>query len=278
MRLRHQYLIVGIAWALLLGPAAFFLLFGFAAGASWLWLFGDNPWPVSLQWALPLIGVIGGALVALACVPIAYEYGKTLETRANASSRTEWRKVQVLTGIPVALIVLIGLNGWRESRNYAQDMEIAAQREAAFAALVGSRYRIHEISIDRSEHDRFRATVQMTGRREGTYRLHWQVADTGFGMMLASGNDVMALGSGKAEAEITFTLNQLMQSYQAKVLRGGTGVLVEEPFKLNVWLEPVFTESERETLPPGERRRLATAESPLRSKTSTQFPVRLLIR
>lgn len=278
MKLRHRYLIVGIAWALLLGPAAFFLLFGFAAGASWLWLFGDSPWPAATRWALPLIAAVGGALTALVSILIGYEYGKTQETRAIASSRTEQRKALLLTVIPLALIVLIGLNGWRESRKFAQDMNLAGRREAAFAALVGARYRINEITVDHSEHDRFRATVLMTGQREGDYRLHWQVADTGFGTTLLSGDDVTALGSDKAEAEIGFTLDQLTQSYRAQVLRGGAGVLVEEPFELDAWLEPVFSESERKTLPPGERRRLGTAESPLRSQTATQFPVRFFIR
>lgn len=278
MRLRHQYLIVGIAWALLVGPAAFLLLVGFAAGASWLWLFGDSPWPAATQWALPLIGVIGGALSALACMLIGYEYGKARESRAIATSRTRQRKVIILTVVPLALIVLIGLNGWRESRKFAQDMNLAVQREAEFAALIRVLFRINEITIDHSEHDRFHATVRLKGQREGNYQLHWQVADTSFGTTLVSGDAVMALGSGKAEAEISFTLAQLRQSYRAHVLRGGAGVLVEEPFELDAWLEPVFSESERKTLPPGERRSLGTAESPLRSQTATQFPVRFFIR
>jgi hypothetical protein len=278
MRLRHQYLIVGIAWALLLGPAACLLLFGFAAGASWLWLFGDSPWPDATQWLLPLVGVIGGTLTALACVLVGYGYGRTVEKLRVTGSRTEQRKGLVLTVTPLALLVLVSLYSWRQSRNYTHDMEVAAQREAAFAALINARHRITGITLDRSEHDNFRAIVEMMGEREGSYHLHWQVADTGFRTTLASGDSTIELRPGRAEAEITFTLGQLAQNYQAKVLRGAGGALVEESFELVASLWPLFNESGRKTLPPGERRRLDKAESPLRSQKITHFPVRLLIR
>jgi len=278
MRLRHQYLIAGVAWAFLLGPAAFLLLFGFAAGASWLWLFGDNPWPTATQWALPLIGAIGAAMTALACVLIAYEYGKARETGAGASSRTERRKVLILAVFPLAIILLVGLNSWRDSQKYAKDMEMVAQREAAFAALAGARYRITDITIDRSEQDRFHATVRMNGEREGNYHLHWQVADTGFGATLASGDETIALRTVNAQAEINFTVDQLTQSYQTKVLKGRADVLVQEPFELDAWLVPILSEDERAALPPGEQRRLGKLDSPLQSKREIRFPVRFIIR
>ena len=194
------------------------------------------------------------------------------------NSRTEQRKILVLAVTPLALLVLVSLYGWRRSWNYTHDMEVVAQREAAFAALTDARHRLIGIKLDRSEHDNFRAIVRMTGEREGSYHLHWQVADTGFGTTLVSGDETFALRPGHAEAEIKFTLGQLAQSYQAKVLRGAEGVLVEESFELEASLWPLYSESERKILPPGERRRLDKAESPLRSQKTTHFPVRFLIR
>lgn len=277
MKLRHRYLIAGIAWALLIGPATAFLLFGFAAGASWLWLFGDDPWPEATQWALPLIGIIGGALAALTCIIVAYSYGRTQEALPQANTRTERRKVLVLAVTPLALLFLFGLNVWRESREYARDMEIAAQREAAFAALTGARHRIAAVTLDQSADDRFRATIRMRGERAGEYGLHWQVTDNGFKTALAAGNEVIRLHPDESETEVVFTLDELARSYRAKVLHGGGGVLVEEPFRLEVSLTPLFTETEREALPPGERRRLDTGESPLHSLKSMTFPVRFIV-
>jgi hypothetical protein len=277
VKLRRRYLIAGIAWALLIGPAAAFLLFGFAAGASWLWLFGDDPWPEATQWALPLIGITGGALAALTCMIVAYSYGRAQEARTQANARTERRKVLVLAFTPLVLLFLFGLKIWRESREYAQDMELAAQREAAFAALSGDRHRIADVTLDQSADDHFRATIRITGERAGEYRLHWQVADTGFGAVLAAGNEVIRLQPGEVETEIVVTLDELARSYRTKVLHGNGGVLVEEPFRLEVSLVPIFSDAERGALPPGERRRLDAGESPLRSVKSTEFPVRFII-
>jgi len=52
------------------------------------------------------------------------------------------------------------------------------------------------------------------------------------------------LQPGQEETAITFALDDLAQSYQAKVLRGSSGVLVDEPFALDVSLVPLFNESE----------------------------------
>ena len=172
---------------MLLGPAACLLLVGFVGGVSWLWLFGDNAWPGETQWVLPVIGSMGGALVALACIIIAYRYGKKREALPQAGSRTAWRKVLALAVTPLALILLFGIKAWLESREYADGMRIATEREAAFAVLSGTRHRIVALELDHSADGRFRATVRMMGEREGNYLLRWQVADTGFGAALASG-------------------------------------------------------------------------------------------
>ena len=277
MKLRRRYLIAGIAWALLIGPAAAFLLFGFAAGASWLWLFGDDPWPEATQWALPLIAIVGGAVAAFICIFIAYNYGRTQESLPQTNARTERGKVVVLTLTPLALLVLFGLNVWRESREYAHEMEIATQREAAFAALSSASHRIAAVTMDQSADNRFRATIRTKGQRAGEYRLTWRVADTGFGAALATGNEVIRLQPGDGKTEIVFTLDELARSYRAKVLHGGGSVLVDETFCLEVSLTPLFSETEREALPPGEQRRLDAGESPLRSLKSIKFPVRFII-
>lgn len=277
MKLRHQYLIAGVAWALLLAPAAALFLFGFAAGASWLWLFGDDPWPEATQWALPLIAIGGGAGAAFICIFIAYGYGRAQEALPQENLHTESRKVIVLTVTPLALLVLFGVNAWRESREYARDTEIAAEREAAFGALSGVSHQITGLKMDQSVDNRFRATIRMKGERTGQYRLRWQIADNGFNTELAAGNETIRLQPGQTETEIAFTLDELARSYRMKVLHGGSGVLVEEPFRLDVSLTPLFTDTEREALPPGERRRLDRGESPLRSSKRTEFPVRFIL-
>jgi hypothetical protein len=278
MRLRRQYLIAGIAWAVLLGPLAAFLLFGFAAGASWLWLFGDDPWPAATQWVLPLIGLIGGVVAALACIIVAGSYGRKREALFPANRHGERRKVLLLTATPLVLAAFLGAKVWWEGREYSEAMALATQREAAFAALVGAKHKIAGLTLDSSAEGTFRATVQLAGERERDHRLSWRVVDRGFGAALATGERIIRLQPGARAVEIAFTLDELARSYKAKVLNGAGGILVDEAFQLELSLMPVLSESERQELPPGERHRLATGDTSLRADMSTEFPVRFMIR
>jgi hypothetical protein len=62
------------------------------------------------------------------------------------------------------------------------------------------------------------------------------------------------------------------------VLHGKGGVLVDEPFRLDVSIGPLFSYAERQELPPGERRRLERGESPLNSARNTSFAGRFIIQ
>lgn len=278
MRLRHQYLVVGALWALILGLCACLLLVGFSAGVSWLWIFGDDPWPEATRWVLPLIGVIGGILVALTCMVVAKSYGRKREALPRTTSRGDQRKVFALLITPLVLLLLVGLYGWTKSREYAEAVKAAAQREAVFAAIVGARHRVAGIAVDQGADHRFRAEVQLAGDREGDYRLSWRVVGTSFGAEVAAGDRQVWLQPGERRIGISFTLDELARSYRVRVLNSRGGVLVEEPFRLDVTLDPVLSETERGELPLGEQRRLDTGESPLRSQKSTRFPVRFIVR
>jgi hypothetical protein len=72
-------------------------------------------------------------------------------------------------------------------------------------------------------------------------------------------------------------MNDLQRQYQAVVLNGRGGVLVDEPFRLEVSFGPVLTRQESLNLPPGEQRRLESTASPLRTEGSVPFPVHFTI-
>lgn len=278
MRLRFRYLIAGIAWALLLGPLACLAAVAGAAGVAWLWLFGDNPWPSATQRVLPLIGAAAGLAVAAGCIVFADRHGSRREALPLTARRGESRKLAVLTAAPLLVLVLLGLNAWRENREHANASIAAAQRKAVFTALANNRHRIAAITVERSADDTFRAEIDLSGRHEGDYRLRWQVADTGFDAILVTGSRILHLRPGEQRVTISFTLDQLAHRYRTRLLGGRGGVLVEEPFRLSVSLDPALREPERGRLPPEERRRLGTAQSPLHSAAARRFLVRFLLR
>lgn len=278
MILRSQYLIAGVAWALLLGPLAAYSLFGFAAGVSWLWLFGYDPWPPATQWVLPLIALIGGLLAAAGCIIGALLYGQRRALLTLSDPQRERRRVMLLTAVPLLLIAVIGAKLCWEGEQYSKALALAQKREAAFATLVGAVPKISALKIDRGDDGAFHVIATLAGRREGDYRLTWQVSDTNFRAVLAKDERVIHLQAGTRRIALGFTLGQLARSYKYKVLNGGGGVLVEEPFALTVSLLPVLGESRRQALPPGEQRRLESGETPLRAEKTAEFPVRFVIR
>ena len=59
MRLRTLYVLVGLVLGGFAGLAVMIQVFALAAGVSWLYLFGDDPWPAHAEWVL-----LGSSLMA----------------------------------------------------------------------------------------------------------------------------------------------------------------------------------------------------------------------
>jgi hypothetical protein len=70
------YVLVFALPALLVSGIAAFALFGAAAGAMWLFAFGDNPWPQAAQSALGLGFAAAWAALWLALLLLAFFRGK----------------------------------------------------------------------------------------------------------------------------------------------------------------------------------------------------------
>jgi hypothetical protein len=275
---RYRYLVAGLAWALLLGPCAAFLVFGFAAGVSWLWLFGDDAWPSYTGWALPLVGVLGGLGVAAACIAVAIAAGRQNAQYGVQSSTRERNALLLMTAMPLVLLGVITGVIAKEAAGYRQTMNFATEREAEFAALMGARHRIVAIEVEPVAGGTFHASVRVAGTRAGPYRLTWQVEDSNFAMVLVIGTRTVELGPAAGqEVRFEFVLLELAQSYRDQITPAG-GVIVEEDFRLEVFLEPILSEIERAMLPPGERRNFEVGLSPLRVEGRAMFPIRFVLQ
>lgn len=277
MNLRQTYLVAGILWALLLGPLAALTVFGFAAGVSWLWLFGDSSWPAGTQAALPLIGLAAGVAAAMACVYLGISHGRQREAAGGGENAAERRKALLIAAAPIALAMLAGAKLWWDARSYSQAMAIAAQREVNLMSLASRVQKITSISVEPSAGGTFRARIGLNGKRDGEYRLSWDVKSTSFEQPLANGTRTVRLKTGENREEISFTLDQIADGYRSRLSSAGD-VLVDEPFHLHASVEPELSGADLERLPPGERRQLKSGESMLRSQKSVDFHLRFFIR
>jgi hypothetical protein len=277
LTLRWLYTLVGIAWALLLGPLAAIGIVGLAAGVAWLFVYGDDPWPKATEWLLPAIGLAGGAVIFAGCIAIGHAYGRRRTGLPPALQRYERRKGLALLVVPEAVGALLLLKLAADRADYEEAMAAASAREAAFAELLGARHVVAGIEVASRPDGTFAAAIRLAGQRSGDYRLGWRVGGTSFGATLAGAEQVLALEGGERRVAVEFTVDQLAGRYRELVLRGGGGVLVDEPFRLQVRIEPVLSGDEQANLPPGERRRIALGDSPLPASASMSFPVRFVI-
>lgn len=276
MKLRHRYLIAGVAWALVLGPVATYSVLGAALGATWIWLYGDNPWPSETGWIIPAIGISAGAITSTCCIFFAYRHGQETEARRGQNSKLERRKTLWVTITPLGMILGLCLVLFQGKLDRESAAEIHAQRNAFFAGLLDTRHRPTQIEIIRGDEGQFRAGVQIIGRRVGPYKLIWQVQSSSYDRVLLAGEQILNLSAGRDEVAVAFSLDELAQSYRDMHLTGG-GVIVDEPFEIRVKLAPQFSEKDLAMLPEAERSLLARGDSQFLVRNAAPFTVRFRI-
>ncbi len=99
--LSRLYALVGLVWGLVLGAMAAWSAYAAAAGLSWLFPFGDEPWPASATWVPPAVAIAVGAGVLVVSVGLGYAYGGTLGRFGRLRHRTARRRALGLLGLAV---------------------------------------------------------------------------------------------------------------------------------------------------------------------------------
>ncbi len=81
MRLTTLYGLVGLVWGVLLGGIAALAVMAMAAGVSWVFLFGDDPWPEAVGWVIPLTGLTAFLGALALCTSLGLRSGRRAASR-----------------------------------------------------------------------------------------------------------------------------------------------------------------------------------------------------
>jgi len=108
MKRRYQYVLLFCVPALLASLIVAVLLFGAAAGALWLFVFGDSPWPASADKVLVALFLLVCTTVWIALMSVAFIAGKKQE----AYTSFDTRHLMVSAGATVLLVLVIVLHQW----------------------------------------------------------------------------------------------------------------------------------------------------------------------
>lgn len=276
MRLRNRYLLAGIAWALVLAPAATYLVLGAVAGALWLFVYGDAPWPAALDWVIPGIGVSVFLSVAAFCIHVALVHGRRKEAEADDDPARDRRSLALWTLTPLALIALTAGALWLRSTDRSRVVAETERREAVFMDRLNARHTIAELVVRRTTGGDVEAGVTVSDGEPGAYRLLWQVRETTYGEVIAEQERNFELAGKQDALSVRIPFDQLARGYRDTILSGG-GVVVDEAVDLVVALEPAIDEAETRDWPAFERDRWEQGETPLRSGMTTQFRLRFLV-
>lgn len=274
MKLRRLYALVGLVLGALAGLAVAFQAFAVAAGVSWLFLFGDSPWPASAERLLLGIPLAAGLATLCAGVAVGYVVGR----RAEASPRPERARRRgrglLLAGLALWLLVFVLALGQHERETATRATSAVA--EAAFAQLREARHVVTGLREIDAGADEVHLTLSVSGRRSGVYQLTWRLEDPLYGITLQRGERRFTLDPATATVELTFETAALAEQYRQTVLEGRNDkVLVDGAFRLRLSLVPVLDDAERKALPAREIGNLERGLSPLTFETDFAVPVTL---
>lgn len=272
--LSRLYALVGLVWGLVLGAMAAWWTFAAAAGLSWLYLFGDEPWPEAVTWVLPAIAIAVGAGVVMVSVGLGYAYGRAQRRFGRVSHRTARDRAFGLLVLGVLAGGALVWNVAASSHRQSEHRESARAAAAWHRELLAARHVVTAIEVEAAG-DTVRFTVKTDGARDGDYVLRWTVRDKAYEKTLAEGVARYALEPGEGLLPLSVLPSELREIYHREILRGSNaGVVVDEDFQFDVTLEPALDGAELARLSAAERQNLELGYSDLPSTLAVDFPVR----
>jgi hypothetical protein len=275
MKLRYVCGLAAVVWGVLVAAAVFIQVFGLVAGVSWLYLFGDDPWPDSASWYLTAIPLAAGVVAFLASVVVGYLQGRMWETSRRPHRARQRAYAMLFAGLGLWLAVGSAARLYHDRQESAR--QASAAQEAAFLRLSADGRTI--VSVEPVAEDGvYRVRVETAGAREGLYQLLWRLEDTLYRTTLVEGDGQVTLDETRPGFELTFDRRAIVESYHESILKSAAAdVLVEQDFTLVLILEPVLRPEELAAIPAREVENLRRGVSHLRHQTRAQIPVRFLL-
>lgn len=274
MRLRTLYMLAGLVLGGLAALAVTIQVFAVGAGVSWLFLFGDDPWPAGAERVLAGTSLAAGLATLSAGLGIAYVYGRRCESLPRPERARRRGAGLLLGGLALWLMVVV-LTVWQEERQSVARTTATAE-EAAYGALLEARHVVTGVGVTDAGAEELRVSLSLAGTRNGAYRLAWQLTDPLYDVTLLSGEQHLVLGPEEVSAGLTFETAVVAERYRETVLEGRSDkVLVDGAFRLRLSLEPLLDDQERRVLPAREIGNLERGLSGLRFETQVEVPVAL---
>ncbi len=269
-----MYTLAGASWGLVLGVLTAIAAVSYALGFSWLFLFGDQPWPKSSGPAILAFGIAVFLAVFGLSVGIGYRWGRRLEAW-GAGAREARRGAWLIAGSIVLALGMLGAVALEAGSNDRAAAVRAAQDEA-FDDLLTRRHEITDWLAEAREAS-VAVHLLLAGSRAGRYRVSWVLSDGLYGEELVRDSTDLELLPGDRDITLVLETPLVAQRYRERVLAGQGGVLVQNDLPLLVSLEPLLSPQELASLPSRERHNLQIGASTLRFEMERGVPFHFMV-
>ncbi len=258
-----------------LGSSVFII---YAYGVSWLFLFGDDPWPETASLIILFFGfflVIASFLVGLV---LGWSYGKQLDQTPGANVNKIRKRAFLWLGLGVGVSTSLIASLYFSSTQQTEKRLQTDKQEINFSQLQEELYAIENIIFSGWQNGETEVQINFEGKRVGKYKLYWTLEEQNFGHTIEKGVENLYLNNGPHNTKFTLKIEQISQVYSDVVLAGKGRVLVEESFLFKSTLEPVLNDSEIKGLPQNEIQNLERGFSSLGSDYSIKIPIRFILQ
>ena len=279
MTLTRLYALTGAVWGLFIGALVGYGAMAVAAGASWLYLFGDSPWPASVEWIILASGGFTFAAAFVGCLWAGLRHGRAAERAGAKVAQVQRRRGVQLLGLGLGLILLLaaGLG----AQTYMQDRarQTAAEQTAWFRHEVEGRQWLVSVRVKPAESGvAFDMSITIRGQHAGAHSASWRIRSSTYNAVLAEGKAELELTRGENRAALEVDAFDLIGKYHEVALdNADADVEVAESFRLEISLTPVLGDEDLARMPPHEAHSLSLGQSDLIETGSFAFPAHFRI-
>ena len=277
MKVQTLYAVAGLIWGLVLGPYTGLAAARTLGDVSWLYEFQNGAW---VNWAVIPFGAIIGLTVLLSCYGLGAAAGRRYDDTAGRRLRyvkaVPW--AFVLAGIAVGAITVRTLGDeQRAIIGYVLEKKAANSR---LLALENDLHRITALDLDLTKSaESIRMYLLLQGKREGDYRIEWQVHSKIARQPILDGSQISRLGPEPGSTDIRINRWAIATEYLRSIgVDPEADVSVDEKFTLTVQLLPILSHKELASLPEDKAQRLREGESILLSRVGREFRLRFALR
>lgn len=271
MKVQTLYIVAGLVWGLVMGPDAGLYAARVMGSVAWLYKYEDGAWA---NLAIFSFGTVIGLTVLFAC----YQAGAAAGRRYDDMSEFRLRHTKslpwalVVAGAVVGTITALTVEDRRVAVvNYVEMQKEAIERLYEIAEIV------HGVAGYEVEWpgggENGRINLSFIGKRRGEYWLDWVIMSAEGQKPLLGDRYRIRLGKEYKRTSIPISADGLVNAYMAQMKEPGAAARVDERFRLELRMSPVFNSKQWQQLPEGEEERMEEGESILIRRTEARFKV-----